>query len=118
MGRLVFTMDWINLTSPGQLEVIRNESKDSPVVIFKHSTTCSISAMALARLQRKSPDAKVYYLDLRAHRDVSNLVATTFDVEHESPQVLIIDKGTAVYHRSHSEINPGDIQEFLDSVTS
>lgn len=113
-------MDWIDLVSPEQLQTIRKESQESPVVIFKHSTTCSISAMALHRLQRKSSavSAKVYYLDLRANREVSNLVSTTFDVEHESPQVLIIDKGEAVYHRSHSDINPADIQEFLNSVTS
>jgi bacillithiol system protein YtxJ len=77
--------------------------------------------MAFHRLQRKSsavPGLKVYYLDLRAHRDISRAVETTFNVIHESPQVLIIDKGKAVYHRSHSEINPSEIREFLDSVTT
>ena len=112
------SMDWIDLSSSEQLQAIVEESQHAPVVIFKHSTTCSISAMALARLQRKSVDAKVYYLDLRANREISNLIATTFDVEHESPQVLIIDKGVAVYHRSHSDINPADIREFLESATS
>ena len=111
-------MDWIDLVSTEQIEAIKNESKKTPVLIFKHSTTCSISAMAFHRLQRKSVTIKVYYLDLRANREVSNLVASTFDVEHESPQVLIIDKGVAVYHRSHSDINPADIQEFLASATS
>jgi bacillithiol system protein YtxJ len=111
-------MSWIDLTSVDQIESIKEESQSSPVVIFKHSTTCSISAMALHRLQRKSVEAKVYYLDLRANRNVSNLVAETFDVIHESPQVLIIDKGKAVYHRSHSDISPSEIQEFLDTVTN
>jgi len=111
-------MSWIDLTSVEQIENLKEESQGSPVMIFKHSTTCSVSAMALHRLQRKSVDAKVYYLDLKANRSVSNLVAETFDVTHESPQVLIIDKGKAVYHRSHSEINPSDIQDFLDSVTN
>jgi bacillithiol system protein YtxJ len=111
-------MDWIDLVSTDQLHTIKSESQRSPVVIFKHSTTCSISAMALARMQRKSVDAKVYFLDLRANREVSNLVASMFEVEHESPQVLIIDKGKAVYHRSHSDISPIDIQDFLRSVTS
>jgi bacillithiol system protein YtxJ len=111
-------MSWIDLESVEQIQNIKEESLSSPVIIFKHSTACSISAMALQRLQRKSVDAKVYYLDLRANRNVSNFVAETFDVIHESPQVLIIDKGKAVYHRSHSEINPSDIQEFLNSVTN
>jgi bacillithiol system protein YtxJ len=111
-------MSWIELISAEQLQSIKEESQSNPVVIFKHSTSCSISAMALHRLQRKSVDAKVYYLDLRANREVSNLVASMFDVTHESPQVLIIDKGKAVYHRSHSEISPSNIQDFLDSVTN
>ncbi len=109
-------MSWIDLESVDQVEKIKEESQSSPVVIFKHSTTCSISAMALHRLKRKSVDAKVYYLDLRANRDVSNYIASTFDVQHESPQVLIIDKGVAVYHQSHSDINPADIQEFLQTA--
>lgn len=111
-------MSWVDLTSAEQIENIKQESQASPVLIFKHSTTCSISAMALHRMQRKSVDAKVYYLDLKANRNVSNLVAEVFDVIHESPQVLIIDKGKAIYHRSHSDISPSDIQEFLDSVTN
>ena len=109
---------WVELESVEQIQSIKEESKNSPVVIFKHSTTCSISAMALHRLQRKSVDAKVYYLDLRVNRNISNLVAEVFDVVHESPQVLIIDKGKAVYHRSHSDINPSDVQDFLNSVTN
>lgn len=111
-------MEWIELASEQQLQTIKKESQESPVLIFKHSTTCSISAMALHRLDRKSssvPGLKAYYLDLRAHRDISKMVETTFDVEHESPQILIIDKGQAVYHRSHGEIDPSEIKEFLSS---
>jgi bacillithiol system protein YtxJ len=115
-------MNWIDLTSAEQLQNIKEESQESPVLIFKHSTTCAISAMALNRMQRKSapinvPGLKIYYLDLRAHRDVSRAVETTFDVEHESPQVLIINKGQAVYHRSHGDIDPSQIREFLDSAS-
>lgn len=112
-------MSWIDLVSPEQLQEIRSESQKSPVMIFKHSTTCSISAMAFHRLQRNSaPKIKTYYLDLHAHREISNLVERTFDVLHESPQVLIIDKGEAIYHRSHGDINPSDIREFLEEKTT
>lgn len=112
-------MDWINLVSPDQIEVIKQESQTSPVLIFKHSTTCSISAMAYHRLQRASKNfkIKIYYLDLRAYREVSNLVASVFDVTHESPQVLLIDKGIAVYDRSHSDINPSDILEVVETTS-
>ncbi len=116
-------MDWINLVSQAQLGEIRQLSTTTPVIIFKHSTTCSISAMALQRLQRRASDiqgtgARVYYLDLKAHRDVSNAIESEFDVVHESPQVLIIDHGKAVYHRSHGAIDPSEIKDFLTKVTS
>lgn len=106
-------MNWIDLVSTEQLEQIKKESESTPVIIFKHSTTCSISAMAYNRLQRatKNSDVKFYYLDLRAYRNVSNEIADTFGVHHESPQVLIIDKGKSVYDRSHGDINPPEILE-------
>jgi bacillithiol system protein YtxJ len=102
-------MNWIDLVSIDQVETIKKESNEGPVLIFKHSTTCSISAMAYNRLQRGAFNFKFYYLDLREHRDVSNYIASTFDVIHESPQVLLIDKGVAVYNASHGEINPKEI---------
>jgi len=113
-------MSWIDLESVDQIEKIKEESQSAPVLIFKHSTTCSISAMAFHRLQRgsKTFDFKVYYLDLRAHRDISNLIASTFDVIHESPQVLIISKGKSVYDRSHSDINSSEIQEFVEATAT
>ena len=114
-------MNWVELVSEEQLKEIRAESQASPVLIFKHSTTCSISAMALHRLERKSshvPGLKAYFLDLRSYRNVSKAVESTFDVIHESPQVLIIDKGQAVYHRSHGEIDPSEIREFIGSATT
>lgn len=103
-------MNWIELTSDAQLESLREESRKNPVVIFKHSTRCSISRTALDRLERnwnagELHDVKTYYLDLLAYRPVSNLIAQAFRVEHESPQLLLIRDGNVIYHRSHFEID-------------
>ena len=107
------SMKWNELRSPDQLDVIREESKSGPVLIFKHSYRCSISQMAKDRLERKWSEQagaiKPYFLDLITHRDISNRVADQFDVEHESPQVLLIRNGTAVFDRSHFEIEFGAI---------
>lgn len=83
---------WTELNSEAQVESIREESKNQPVLIFKHSTRCPISAAALDRLERnwKSENAgpvKTYFLDLLSYRNVSNRVAEYFNVEHESPQL-------------------------------
>lgn len=103
-------MTWNPLTELSQLETLRAESFQQPVLIYKHSTTCSISATALNRLERawNAQDMghlKAYQLDLLRHRAVSNAVAAEFGVRHESPQVLILRDGVCVYDASHLGIS-------------
>ena len=101
-------MNWNKLTNAAQLDQIKAESVGQPILIFKHSTTCSISAMALSRLERNWSDAagiKPYYLDLLANRALSNEVAGTFGVQHQSPQVLLIQDGQCAYDASHMSIS-------------
>ena len=104
-------MNWIALDSEEKIDEIKQNSRQSPQVIFKHSTRCSISSMAKRRLERATPPEGIafYYLDLIAHRNVSNKVAEVFDVSHESPQVLIIKNGSCVYDESHSGIDMDEI---------
>jgi len=107
-------MNWNKLTQPGQITEIKVLSESTPVIIFKHSTRCSVSSMSLNRLLRnwKSGDEEKvvpYFLDLIAHRELSNLVAREFGVPHESPQVLLIKNGEAIYDNSHYGISYPDI---------
>jgi bacillithiol system protein YtxJ len=106
-------MAWIPLTSEAQLDEIVAKSANKTQVIFKHSTRCSISAVAQQRLQKaKFPeDIDFYYLDLIAYRSVSNQIADRFNVHHESPQVLVIKDGKCVYDESHLAIS---VDEILD----
>lgn len=109
-------MNWNYLTELNQLDQVIEDSKLQPVLIFKHSTSCSISRATLDRLERNwniEKGAKLYFLDLLQHRDISNEIAQRFDVAHESPQALIIDQGRAVYDRSHFDINYADIKKQL-----
>lgn len=102
-------IDWKELTDLKQLDDVVSESADVPVIIFKHSTRCSISRMALKNFEREygidADKAKPYFLDLLEHRDISNEIASRFDVTHQSPQLLLIKNGAAVYHTSHSDID-------------
>jgi bacillithiol system protein YtxJ len=112
-------MNWIKLNSAEQLQALQTESVTTPVIIFKHSTGCSISRMVLDRLERnwKEEDlngAKPYFLDLLSYRAISNQIADVFDVKHESPQVLIVREGKAVYHTSHYDIDFGRIKNAVN----
>jgi bacillithiol system protein YtxJ len=106
-------MNWISLTDIAQLDSITKNSFDTPQVIFKHSTRCSISSMALNRLEREEAptNADFYYLDLIKHRDISNAITDKFDVYHESPQILVIKNGECIYDESHQGINMNEITE-------
>lgn len=106
-------MNWISLTSEEQLAQIIEKSATVPQVIFKHSTRCSISSMVLDRLERSQAPSTVdfYYLDLIAHRNLSNRVAETFHVHHESPQVLVIKNGECTYDESHMGIRMDEVVE-------
>lgn len=107
-------MDWNILENLSQLDEIKQKSGEKPVLIFKHSTRCSVSGMAWDRLKRnwkKEDSEKVtpYFLDLIRHRDVSNQIEKEFSVYHESPQIILVKEGKAVYDNSHMGISYGDI---------
>ncbi len=110
-------MNWIELTDEQQLAAIKQHSALQPVVIFKHSTRCSISTMAKNRLEKQKPidNTQFYYLDLLRHRALSNKIAQDFAVVHESPQVLLIRNGECVYEETHNGITMDDLAEAVFS---
>jgi len=104
--------DWKILDTESQLDQVIKDSYNKPVVLFKHSVTCGISAGAKHTLESnwdfKEEELDFYYLDLLSFRSVSNKIAELFDVIHQSPQVILIKDGKAVYNTSHHKISvPG-----------
>lgn len=109
-------MNWNYLEHADQLNQLIIESVDTPILIFKHSTRCNISRATLDRLERNWKEAEVprlkpYFLDLISYRNISNTIADQFQVEHQSPQVLIIRHGKSVYDNSHYGIDFASIRE-------
>jgi bacillithiol system protein YtxJ len=109
---------WHQLDSEELLADLHQNSFDNPIVIFKHSTRCSISSMAWNRIVHLSQidkiPARFYHLDLVRNRNVSAAIAENFAVYHESPQVLVIRQGECTYEASHMEIRPDEILEALN----
>lgn len=108
-------MNWLPINDIDQLEQIKSASFVTPQVIFKHSTTCSISRMALDRFERSTAPDKVdfHYLDLLKFRPISAAIADLFQVHHESPQVLLIKNGECIYDESHYGIMMDELISFL-----
>ncbi|MES2240922.1 MAG: bacillithiol system redox-active protein YtxJ [Bacteroidota bacterium] len=109
-------MNWEILNDVDQLGAIIFNSNEKPVVIFKHSTRCSISRMALKQFENEfnsADEVTPYFLDLLNYRDISNEIANRFGVEHQSPQILLIKDGQSVYDASHSDIDAEELKEKL-----
>lgn len=111
---------WTAITSASDIAHIQSRSTEVPCLIFKHSTRCNISAIAKYRLeddwQENTQEMETYFLDLLQFRSVSNDIADTFNVYHESPQVLLISGGECIYDASHLDISVGELQEALENM--
>ena len=110
-------LPWISLSSMIQLEEIKRKSATKTQIIFKHSTRCGISRMVMNQFIKSydfiESDFDLYYLDLLSYRDISNKIAETFQVYHQSPQLLIIKNGITIAHESHGNINALNLQQFI-----
>ncbi len=110
-------IEWRQLTDLGQLNEIIDLSNEKAVLIFKHSTRCSISRFALKQFENEfdlKEKITPYFLDLLNHRDVSNEVANRFDVFHQSPQILLIKNGKAIFSTSHDDIDAKFLERFTE----
>lgn len=87
-------------------------SHDAPVVLFKHSLTCPISAAAYREMTQLSADVGIVVVQ-RA-RDVSREVAERTGVEHESPQALVLRNGEVVWSASHWSVTADAVNNAVE----
>ncbi len=110
-------IDWIVLNEKEQLSSIANAKGES--LIFKHSTRCPVSMMAKRNFESEGGvlpgTVPVYFLDLIRFKDVSNKIAETFNIQHESPQLLLIRDGKCVFTSSHGDINAPEVLSQLQA---
>jgi bacillithiol system protein YtxJ len=112
----VSKVDWRMLTNVDDLNQVVTESAGKLVLIFKHSTRCSISRMVLKQFENEfdlQDKITPYFLDLLNHRDVSNEIATKFDVYHQSPQLIVIQDGKSIYDASHDSIDAQSLKKLV-----
>ncbi|TCC95523.1 bacillithiol system redox-active protein YtxJ [Pedobacter hiemivivus] len=110
-------MQWKNITDLTQISQIQNQKGYS--LIFKHSTRCSVSSMAKRRFEMDwdsiPENTSLYFLDLISYRDLSAQIAETFQVHHESPQILLIKDGDCILDASHSDISAVEVAEMINT---
>jgi len=117
LGSDASQLDWNTLTQPEQLDALITRSYEVPVVIFKHSIRCGISAMVKAQMEADwdldAQEVELHYLDLINYRSISNLVVERLGVWHQSPQLILLKGGQAAYHASHQAIRVSKVKEAL-----
>lgn len=112
------TLAWQQLESVQEVENLLAERDGEARVFFKHSTRCSISAMALHSFEAtwKGNQDPLYFIDLIRFREVSNALAAGTNVHHESPQVIVVRDGEILYQASHSSIDARKIEHLLEQA--
>jgi bacillithiol system protein YtxJ len=112
----IVEIPWHMLTSETSLDKLEKESESKLLVIFKHSTRCGISRMVLRNFEKNlglpEEKSKLYFLDILNNREVSQEIASHFQVMHESPQLIVLKNREVIYHASHSGISASKLKDF------
>ncbi len=103
------------------LDAALEESRDRPVLLFKHSLTCGVSAHALDELQTHldQADTSVAYklVTVQSHRRVSDELAARLDLRHETPQAILVHDGRVVWSASHFRVTAEAIVAAIQSIS-
>lgn len=109
--------EWKVLSQTDEWQMIKEHSYERPAAIFKHSTSCGISNMAKFQLERgwdiDSDNLSFYYLDLLSNRNLSNQVAEELGIVHQSPQLILLRDGKAVFNTSHHGVHLSGLKKAL-----
>ncbi len=102
---------FIEIESAEKLDELFAASRTEPVIIFKHSNTCGISADLYEQVS--SMDRTINLVTVQISRGISNEIESRLGIRHQSPQAFVIKDGKAVYHASHYAISPDAIEKNL-----
>lgn len=100
---------FIPVTTPEAVENLFAQSREHPVILFKHDTSCPISKAAYGELQQMTQDVAI--IDVAQAQDLSDDIEARTGITHESPQVIVLRDGKAVWSASHYDITYAAVAE-------
>ena len=95
------------------LENLLTDSTKKPVIVFKHSNACSISARAYREMEKLGDQVNI--LEVQSAREVSRELASLTGVRHETPQVIVLRDGKAVWNASHFDVKADNVLKAIES---
>ncbi len=87
-------------------------------ILFKHNTTCPISAMAheqMTDFEQRHPEAPINIIDIHASRDLSDAIEERTGITHESPQVILLREGRVRWSAAHAHVTAAAIAEACEA---
>jgi bacillithiol system protein YtxJ len=91
--------------------------KDS-FLLIKHSLTCPVSGAAFEEYEnflKENGDVNTAYLAVQEARPLSNYIAETYNIKHESPQAILFKNGEPAWNASHWKITNDALVSALKS---
>lgn len=104
--------DFVEISDPSEFTVVEEQSAAMPVLLFKHSNSCSISSDLFREVS--ALDSRVYLVVVQRSRALSDEISSRLQLRHESPQAIVLKNSGVVYHASHYDIDIPKIRELLE----
>jgi len=109
---LAMAKSFVRIQDQQSLDRLFAESKLRPILLFKHSNACGISSRAYREMEKLDD---VNLLEVQSARELSREVAAITGVRHETPQVIVLKDGKAVWNASHYDVNARSVSEALQA---
>ena len=97
------------------LDSLITDSKQKPIIVFKHSNACPISSRAYREMEKV--EAEVNILVVQSAREISRELANLTGVRHETPQVIVLRDGKAVWNASHFDVQAVAVTQAIETHT-
>lgn len=103
------------LSSDADWEEVLSHSEETPVLVFKHSSSCPVSGKADGEINQfaEEEDVPVYRVVVQENRSVSDTIESDLDVRHETPQAILLHQGSSVFDTSHFNVTADTLREEL-----
>ena len=103
---------FIRIADRASWDKLLTESKERPILVFKHSNSCWISSAAYREMEKLE---NVNFLEVQTARELSSEIEATTGITHETPQVIVLRDGKAVWNASHSRVKADSVFEALQA---
>ena len=107
---------FVRIDNPEAFNELLERSKERPVVIFKHSLTCPVSAAAYDQMSKF--DGEVTLVEVQMAPELSSSIENRLGIAHQSPQVIVLRKGQVTWNASHWGVNADAVSKAVAECDS